>query len=504
MDDAEIEPSEIKRVVIAGGGTAGWVAAAALSSQLGEQLDITLIESEAIGTVGVGESTVPPMRVFHRLLRIDEQEFMRATAATFKLGILFENWARLGDRYIHPFGRHGKPTWLCEFHHFWLRGLEKGITAELGEYCLEWQAAKAGRFATSPQSDINFAYHIDAALYAKYLRKLSEKRGVKRLEGKIRSVEQHAESGFIQSLTLDSGQKIPGDLFIDCTGFRGLLIEQTLHTGFEDWSQWLACDSAVAVQTESTRPAMPYTGAIAHEAGWRWNIPLQHRVGNGLVYCSRYLSDDEATSKLLQAVDGKAIRQPWILRIRPGRRRKAWNKNCVALGLASGFVEPLESTSIHMIMTAATRLMQMFPSRGIRQSMVDRYNDEARTEIERIRDFVVLHYRATERDDAPFWRYCRNMEVPESLARRIHLFREAAHAFQVEGELFRVDSWVAVMLGQRIVPEQYHPVTRGISDEDLVQLLKGLRAATSQSVAKLPKQADFIEGYCKADASVWI
>ena len=495
--------NEVKRVVIAGGGTAGWMAAAAISRQLGDLLDITLIESEEIGTVGVGESTVPPMRVFHKLLRIDEQEFMRAVASTFKLGIWFENWAKIGDRYIHPFGRHGKPAWLCEFHHFWLRSREKGSDAQLGEYCVEWLAAREGKFATSPESEINFAYHIDASLYAKFLRKLAESHGAKRLEGKIKSVRQNAESGFIESLLLDSGQSIEGDLFIDCTGFRGLLIEQTLHTGFEDWSHWLPCDSAVAVQTESTGPAMPYTSAIAHEAGWRWCIPLQHRVGNGIVYCSRYMSDEEARNKLLRDVGGKPARQPWNVKIRTGRRRKAWNKNCVSLGLAAGFVEPLESTSIHMIMMGVVRLMQLFPFSGIKQSMVDRFNDESRIEIERIRDFIVLHYNTTQRDDSPFWRYCRSMEIPESLARRIRLFKEAAHAYQVEGELFRVDSWTEVMLGQGIMPNNYHHLARAMSDVDLERFLKGLRASVSETVARLPSHMDFVNQYCKANSAVW-
>jgi tryptophan halogenase len=501
--EPNMNTQEVRKVVIAGGGTAGWVAAAALSQQLGDLLEITLVESEEIGTVGVGESTVPPMRVFNKLLRIDEQEFMRATAATFKLGILFENWGKIGDRYIHPFGRHGQSTWLGEFHHFWLRSREKGSTAQLGEYCVEWVAAKAGKFATSRDSDINYAYHIDAALYAKFLRKLAESRGVRRVEGKIKSVQQNAASGFIESLTLHSGETLPGDLFIDCTGFRGLLIEQTLHTGFEDWSHWLPCDSAVAVQTETVVPAMPYTSAIAHECGWRWNIPLQHRVGNGLVYCSRYLSDEDAKKKLLEAVDGKPIRQPWNIKIRTGRRRKAWNKNCVSLGLASGFVEPLESTSIHMIQMGVTRLMQLFPFNGITQSFVDQFNDESRVEIERIRDFIVLHYHTTERDDTPFWRYCRNMEIPASLARRIDLFRDGGHAMQIEGELFRVDSWTEVMLGQGIMPRHYHPVAAATPDADLTRLLDALRASISQKVAKLPSQQEFISQYCKASSDVW-
>jgi len=489
-------PDKVRKVVIAGGGTAGWIAAAALSRQLGEMLDIALIESDEIGTVGVGEATIPPMRVFHKLLHIDEKEFMRATEATFKLGIWFENWGHLGHNYIHSFGKNGKETWLCDFHHFWLRGLEKGFESELGEYCLELQAARAGKFATSPDLDINFAYHLDAGRYAGFLRKYSEGYGIKRLEGKISSVNRNEHSGFIQSLTLESGAVVEGDIFIDCTGFRGLLIEQALHTGYEDWSHWLPCDSAVPLQTEKTGPAVPYTCSIAHDAGWRWKIPLQHRVGNGLVYCGRYLSDDEAITRLQREVQGKPITEPRIIRFRTGRRVKSWNRNCVALGLASGFVEPLESTSIHLIMTGVTRLMQLFPFNGFNQSLIDRYNDLTRSELESIRDFIVLHYHATQRDDSPFWRYCRDMEIPESLARRIVLFRDNAHAYQGDGELFRVDSWIQVMLGQGIVPRHYHHFARMMSDRDLGQLLTNLKGSIQQAVARLPGHQEFLDAYC--------
>jgi tryptophan 7-halogenase len=490
--------TEIRRVVIAGGGTAGWLAAAALSQQLGSLLDITLVESDEIGTVGVGEASIPPMRTFHKLLAIDEQEFMRATEAVFKLGIWFENWGTLGRQYIHSFGKIGKPTWLCEFYHFWLHGLTRGIATDLGDYCLELQATRAGRFATSPQSDINYAYHLDAALYAKFLRRFSEARGVKRVEGKIKEVRQHAESGDIESLTLESGTSVAGDLFIDCSGFRGLLIEQTLKTGYEDWSHWLPCDSALAVQTESIGPANPYTSSIAHESGWRWHIPLQHRVGNGMVYCSRFISDDDAKKSLLQAVKGKTLIEPRLIRFRTGRRLKVWNRNCVALGLASGFVEPLESTSIHLIMTGVTRLMQLFPFSGITQTFVDRYNDESRDELESIRDFIVLHYHATSRDDTPFWRHCRDMQIPDSLARRIRLFKENAYAFQGDGELFRVDSWVQVMLGQGIVPAHYHHSAKQMKDDDLKRVLAEVRSGVGQAVARLPQHQDFVNQYCKA------
>ena len=498
----EQRPGTVKRLVIAGGGTAGWMTATAMAINFNDLLDITLIESEEIGTVGVGESTVPPLVAFHGLLGLDEQHFMRTCAATFKLGIGFENWGNIGDRYIHPFGLIGKPAWICEFQHFWLRSREQGSDVPLGEYCQEWLAAKEGKFGKSAQPKLNYAYHFDAALYAKYLRKICEARGVKRVEGKIRTVQQHATTGFIESLTLDSGKTIEGDLFIDCTGFRGLLIEQTLHTGYEDWSHWLACDSAAAFQTITNTPPAPYTGAIAHEAGWRWNIPLQHRVGNGVVFCNRYMSDDEAIAKLVKDSGGTAVRDPWLLRLRPGRRRKAWNKNVISVGLASGFVEPLESTSIHMIMTAVVRLMHMFPFNGIMQPFADRYNDLARAEIEGIRDFVVLHYHATQRDDSRFWRYCRGMEIPESLARRIDLFRKGAYAYFVEGELFRVDSWISVMLGQGIVPETYHRFAQ-VNDKELFGFLAKHRAETAQAVAKLPSHQEFLREYCGASTTAW-
>jgi tryptophan halogenase len=490
-------PDKAQKVVIAGGGTAGWIAAAAISRQLGAILDVTLVESDEIGTVGVGEATIPPLRVFHKVLRIDEQEFMRATEATFKLGIHFENWGRVGHKYIHAFGKNGKETWLCDFHHFWLRSLETGFDSEIGDYCLELQAAKAGKFATSPGSEINYAYHFDAGQYAKYLRKYSEGYGTKRVEGRIRSVNQDEKSGFIRSLTLESGQVIEGDIFIDCTGFRGLLIEQTLHTGYEDWTHWLPCDSAIPLQTEKAGPAAPFTSSVAHDGGWRWRIPLQHRVGNGVVYCSRYMTDDEAEATLRSQVEGKPITEPRVIRFRTGRRIRAWNKNCVALGLASGFMEPLESTSIHLIMTGVTRLMQLFPFNGITQSLVDRYNELTRNEMESIRDFIVLHYNATERDDTPFWRYCRDIEIPESLARRIAMFRENAHAWQADGELFRVDSWTQVMLGQGIVPRHYHHFARVMSDKDLRQFLTGMKGSIQQAVAKMPMHQEFVDSYCK-------
>ena len=488
----------IRNVVIAGGGTAGWMAAALLAKTVGKVVNITLVESDEIGTVGVGEATIPPLVTYLRLLDIAEQDFMAATQATFKLGISFENWRNVDEHYIHSFGTTGKDHWAAGFQHFWLRDRRRGSEADYGDYCLELQAAKANRFSHLPKQGLNYAFHIDATLFAQFLRGYSEQRGVRRVEGKIVLVDTSRESGDVSSLRLDSGQLVEGDLFIDCTGFRGMLIEETLHTGYEDWSHWLPCDSAVALQTESTIEAIPYTRAIAHEAGWQWRIPLQHRVGNGLVYCGRYLSDDEATSRLLKNVVGAKVNAPRVLKFRTGRRLRNWNRNVVALGLASGFVEPLESTSIHLIQRGMIRLLQMFPHDGIRQCEVDEYNRQSLKEIEHIRDFIILHYKVTNRQDTPFWRHCRALQVPESLAHRIALFRETGRVFHVDGELFHENSWIQVMLGQGILPEQYHPAADVLSEDELTRFLAGIRSRVDNTVAKLPGHEAYVKQYCPA------
>jgi len=485
------------KIVIAGGGTAGWIAAAALSHQMGEILDITLVESQEIGTVGVGEATIPPMRTFHRFLGINEQEFMRATNATFKLGIQFENWRQIGEKYFHSFGITGKQTIITDFIHFWLRGRELGIAGEFGDYCLEFKAALKNRFSLNEHSKINYAFHLDAGRYASFLRARAEARGVKRVEGKIASVQQNPDSGFIASIKLESGQEIVGDLFIDCTGMRGLLIEQCLQTGFEEWSHWLPCDSAIAVQTETNEPVVPYTKSIAHHAGWRWKIPLQHRVGNGIVFSSPYLSDDEATNMLLSGIDGNALTEPKVIKFKTGRRKKSWNKNCIAMGLASGFLEPLESTSIHMIMTAVTRLLQLFPHGEIKQSIVDEYNTQAESEYVRIRDFIILHYKATARDDSPFWRYCKDMEIPSDLKHRMELFKNFGRSNQVEGELFRLDSWTQVMLGQGIVPASYHPIVELMPERELQVFLNSIATEVNNNIAIMSSHQDFVNKYCR-------
>ncbi len=490
--------NRIKKIVIAGGGTAGWMAAALLSKTLGKVIEVSLIESDEIGTVGVGEATIPPLVTFLRLLDMKEQDFMAATQATFKLGISFENWKDVNQRYIHPFGSTGKDHWTAGFQHFWLKDHRRGSRIDYGEYCLESVAARQGKFAHLPKQSLNYAFHLDATLFAGFLREFSKPFGVKRVEGRIVEVNQSPESGFIESLKLESGQIIEGDLFIDCTGFRGLLIEQALHTGYEDWTHWLPCDSAIALQTDSTIDAIPYTRAIAHEAGWQWRIPLQHRVGNGLVYCSKHMSDDAARAYLLKNIAGGHRGKPRVIKFTTGRRLKNWNKNVVTLGLSSGFVEPLESTSIHLIQQGIIRLMQLFPGQGIRQTDIDEYNRQSQTEIEYIRDFIILHYKVTNRQDTPFWNYCRQMEVPDSLAHRIRLFRETGRVFGAREDLFKENSWIQVMLGQGILPEQYHPVVDVMSEDELTRFMRDIKSRVDSTVAKLPGHKAYVEQYCKA------
>lgn len=488
----------MKRVVVAGGGTAGWIAAAALAKRLGSLIEVTLVESDEIGRIGVGESTVPTAHTFHHLIGIDEREFMSETGSAFKLGIRFDGWGQVGDRYFHSFGTLGRSTWMAEFHHIWLAARDMGLAGELGDYCLELQAAIQARFGISPDTPVNYAYHLDATYYARFLRRIGEAAGARRVEGRIARVEQDGESGFITALVLDSGERIEGDLFIDCTGFRAMLIGQTLGTGFEDWGHWLPNDRAIPVQTASTGPALPFTQAIAHDAGWIWRIPLQHRVGNGIVYSSAHLSDDEARDRLISAIDGDILVQPNPISFRPGKRHRVWEKNCVALGLTSGFVEPLESTSIHMIMIGVIRLMQLFPFDGCDEALIRRYNGLADDEIEKIRDFVILHFKLTERDDSAYWRHCRDMPIPDTLADRIDTFRSDAHAWQAREELFRIDSWVQVMLGQRLKPRAYHRLGEAMGPEQLGQALANLKSGVDATIARMPSHQQFLAGYCPA------
>lgn len=491
----------VKKVVIAGGGTAGWMAAAALGKVLGKTLDITLVESDEIGTVGVGEATIPTILTLHEVLKIKEQDFLTAVQGTFKLGISFENWRDVGEDYIHSFGFTGKDHWAAGFQHFWLKGQQLGMVKEYGEYCAEWLAAKQNRFAVLPNLTLNYAYHFDSSLYAKFLRGIAEENGVVRREGKIAEVRQNPFNGYISELQLSDGAVVEGDFFIDCTGFRGLLIEQALSAGYDDWTHWLPSDRAVAVQTESVGPPIPYTRAIAHESGWQWRIPLQHRVGNGLVFSSKFWSEDEATEKLLSNVQGAQITDPRVIRFQTGTRRAHWKKNCVAMGLSSGFMEPLESTSIHLIQRSVIRLLQMFPHDGVRTPDVHEFNQQMQFEMDNIRDFIILHYHVTNRRDTPFWRHCASMEIPDSLKHRIELFKQSGRVFKVPTELFGENSWVQVMLGQGLVPEQYHPIVDMMSEEELKSFLEGIKGSVGNMVAQLPEHQQFINHYCSIPTS---
>ncbi|MDB5692414.1 MAG: tryptophan halogenase [Alphaproteobacteria bacterium] len=497
----------IRKVVIVGGGTAGWMAAAALSRTMGAVpgLTIELVESEEIGTVGVGEATIPQIVLFNNLLGIDEDDFVRATNATYKLGIEFRDWTRIGHRYVHPFGFYGIDMMGVEFHHHWLKGLALGDDHPLDLYSLSVVAGLEGRFdrprpdqPNSPLSRLGYAFQFDASLYARYLRSLSESQGVVRTEGRIVDVARNHESGFIEAVVLESGARIEGDLFIDCSGFRGLLIEQVLKAGFEDWSAWLPCDRAYAVPCESSADMQPLTRSTARPAGWQWRIPLQHRTGNGYVYSSAHISDDEAAATLLANLDGAPLADPRPLRFLAGHRKKAWVKNVVALGLAGGFLEPLESTSIHLVQTGIARLMTLFPTRNFDQFEIDRYNALTEREYIDIRDFLVLHYKATERDDSPFWDYCRTLEPPEGLAYKLEMFRRNGRVFREHEELFTETSWLSVMVGQGIRAGGYHPTADTLSDAETLKRLAHIREVVANTAQLMPVQAEFLRAHGSA------
>jgi tryptophan halogenase len=485
----------VRRVVIVGGGTAGWMAAAGLVKSLGETIDITLVESDAIGTVGVGEAVIPLIKSFHALLELQENEFLRAVNGTFKLGIEFENWGRLGESYFHPFGPTGIEVWAAQFHHYWLRARRQGNTDLLRKFSLEASMAEAGKFTLGSEPQPQYAYHFDASLYAKMLRKLSEAGGVRRVEGKVVDVQVHGQTGYIESVELESGERLEGDLFIDCSGFRGLLIQQVLQTEWEDWSHWLRNDRAVAVQTELVSPPAPYTRSTARSSGWQWKIPLQNRVGNGLVYCSDYLSEDEAKQSLLANLEGGLITEARTIRFRTGRRAQQWVKNCVAVGLSSGFLEPLESTSIHLIQNSILRLVRMFPAAEIDPAEVRQFNNETTKEIEQIRDFIILHYKVTQRSDSKYWVDCREMAVPDSLAHKIALFESNARVVRENNEMFRERSWAAVMLGQGMEPVGYHPFVDNLSDQQLHGLMNEVRSNVDRIVNASPSHQEFLAAY---------
>lgn len=501
--------TRIKDIVIVGGGTAGWMAAAALAKVLGPEYSIRLVESELIGTVGVGEATVPHLKLFNNLLEVDEIDFIRRTQGTFKLGIQFNDWAQIGDSYIHGFGKSiGRDLGSIPFHQCWIRARQAGQAGEIGEYTIHTRAAPRGRFMvsatdvppTSPLADIAYAYHFDAGLYARFLRGYVEQRGVVRSEGMVARVLQHPDSGFVEAIELEDGTTLRGDLFIDCSGFRGLLIEGALQTGYHDFTQWLPCDRALAVPCENATAPTPYTRCTAREAGWQWRIQLQNRTGNGYVYSSAHISDDEAAHRLLGRLDGAALGEPRPLRFTTGRRRKCWNRNVIALGLSSGFLEPLESTSIYLIQSGIMKLLNLFPREGFSDVLAQRYNDQLAFEYDRMRDFIVLHYHATQRDDSPFWDQCRTMSIPQELQSNIDLFRDSGRFFRNADEMFADISWIQVMLGQGIMPWSCHPLVDQVPLDDLVRYVASVGDTIARCVDAMPMHQAFIDRCCKAAA----
>lgn len=496
----------IQSVAIIGGGTAGWMSAAAISKSFGHKIEVVLIESEEIGTIGVGEATVPHLSAFNRLLEIPEAEFVRETNGSFKLGIQFNDWGKIGDSYIHGFGTIGRDLGLLPFHQYWLKARAARQAKDIGHYSLNTVAAPLGKFMTppsdaprnSPLAEIAYAYHFDAVHFARYLRKRAEGQGAKRIEGKVVAVNQDAESGFVESVKLENGRAIHADLFLDCSGFRALLIGGALNIGFDDWTHWLPVDRAVVAPCEKIGPPTPYTRSTAHQSGWQFRIPLQHRTGNGHVYSSQFIGDDEAADVLLKNLDGRPLGDPKLLRFTTGKRRKLWDRNVVAIGLAGGFLEPLESTAIYLIQAGINRLMSLFPNADFDPVLQDTYNEQANFEYERIRDFLILHYHATERNDSEFWNYVRTMSVPDALTAHTELFRANGQFFRNGEELFGLTSWVQVMLGQGIYPRSYHPAVDWVADQDMLALINHVELVVASNVQLMPQHEDFIMRCCSA------
>jgi tryptophan 7-halogenase len=504
-----VNNGEVRSVVIAGGGTAGWMAAAALARVLGPRLEITLVESSEIGIVGVGEATIPAIQHFNRLIKLDEDDFLRHTQGTFKLGIEFVDWWEKGAGYMHAFGPVGRDLAYIPFHHYWLKerglgGAASGNAGSLWDYSLNSIAAKHGKFSRidrvpdTPLTGLLWAFHFDASLYAAHLSRLAQGMGVRRVDAKIAGVLMTPETGDVRALKLEDGRELDADFFIDCSGFRGLIIEQALKTGYEDWSKWLPCDRAWAVPSVSTMPLLPYTRATAREAGWQWRIPLQHRTGNGHVYCSAQISDDQARETLMAHLDAPALAEPRLIRFTTGRRKQVWNRKVVCLGLASGFLEPLESTSIHLIQVTIQRLILLFPHNGDCEERRREFNRASAAEYEYIRDFLVLHYHANNRRGDAFWDACRNMAIPDSLRHRIELFRETAGIFCGSEDLFQLPSWLQVLWGQGVRPRAAHPFVEAVLPRDRETYLSDLRRLIAQAAQHLPSQTDFIARHCAA------
>ena len=495
----------IRSILIVGGGSAGWMTAAALANALPRGCTIALVESDEIGTVGVGEATVPPIRQFNALLGLDENAFVARTQGSFKLGIEFVDWGRIGHRYFHPFGSFGRDFDLVAFHQYWLAAYRAGTAPPLDALSMAWGAARLDRFAPpapdprSVASTFDYAYHFDAGLYARYLRDYAEARGVVRHEGKVADVGRDGETGRVTFVTSADGRRLEADLFVDCSGFRGLLIEGALDTGYEDWTHWLPCDRAVAVPCAHGGGFTPYTRSTARAAGWQWRIPLQHRIGNGYVYCSRHISDDEATATLLANLDGEPLAAPRQLRFVTGKRRRMWNRNVVAIGLSGGFMEPLESTSLHLIQSGISKLLALFPTRDFDPLAIAEFNRVSDGEFERIRDFIILHYALTERRDSPLWRQCAAMALPETLQLKIDHFRRSGRLIARELDLFGPASWLAVHIGQFNIPEAGDPLLAHRKGDGR-EHLDGLAAAIARIAETMPSHAAYVARHCAAAA----
>lgn len=489
----ERNPHRVSSVVILGGGTAGWMTATALARSFGGAIDITLLESEEIGTVGVGEATIPTIHWFNELIGLDEAIFLRETKASFKLGIEFVDWTRPGHRYFHPFGEYGARLPGVAFHHRWLKAQAEGLELPLSAFSLAGELAADNRFARpsgdarSILSTLGYAYHFDASLYARHLRGLAEAAGVTRIEGRLETVERDPQSGMVTALTTQRGERLAGDLFIDCSGFRALLIDGEMSGGFEDWSHWLPCDRALAVPCERVAETTPYTRSTARPAGWQWRIPLQHRIGNGYVYDSRFVSDDEAAATLLANLDGKALADPRLLRFKAGTRRRAWIGNVVAIGLSSGFLEPLESTSIHLIQSAIAKLLTLFPDRDMNPALAERFNTLLNADMDNIKDFLILHYHATSGKEEPFWQERCAMKLPETLIEREEQYRRTGRLMLGPEELFREASWLAVLNGQGIVAQDYNPLADALDPAVNLAQVRQIAEVIARAAPTLPR-----------------
>ncbi|HAY06426.1 MAG TPA: tryptophan 7-halogenase [Hyphomonas sp.] len=497
----------LRKVLIVGGGSAGWMTAALFAKLLNGIYDVTLVESEEIGTIGVGEATIPAIKKYNALLELSEDDFLRRTNGTFKLGIQFNDWLRLGSSYIHGFGVIGQDLGWLRCHQYWLKMQGLGKASDFANYSINTAAALSNKFMRSapelkesPLAHIAHAFHFDAGLYARYLRGFSEARGIKRVEGKIGEVKLRPEDGFVESVVLQNGETLAADLFIDCSGMRAIVIEGALQTGYENWSHWLPCDRAVAVGCQRSENFTPYTKSTALAAGWQWRIPLQHRTGNGHVYSSQYMDADEAERILLANLDGSPTNDPLHIRFETGKRKKIWNKNCVAIGLSSGFLEPLESTSLHLIQSAIIRLLRFLPDQSFDPATIAEFNRQTDYEYERIRDFIILHYKATERGDSEFWRYCRGMSVPATLQRKMDLFAGSGRIFREDEELFSEESWIQVCIGQGIMPKAYDPMVDIRSEAEIEAYLNNIEAVVRKCVAVMPTHAEFVERNCLAPA----